>query len=468
MAELLGASGVGWPPRLPRRGAPTAPRPAAPATARRPPRCAAEPAERPAGSAEASSSATAAVSRRAAGLAAAAALAAPGAARGAAATPAPPPGAVREAKLVLRVAALRGSVPAQWATDFSTAMEGYGVAAITQRPTLADVWRDLGGAPPAGRPPPRRPPPAPTTADAVTLGDAWLQRAIAERLLQPIPKAETSRWFARLPERWRALVRRGPDGRPCGPRAPGAAVWASPYRWGATLIAYRSDRLRRIGGPVLDWDDLLRPALRGRVAFVDAPRELVGAALKSLGAGYNAGPAGLARCGLTEADLAARVSALARQVRVFSSQDHVRAFAAGEVDVAVGWSDDLIALAARQASVALAAPASGTALWADTWAVPRRAAGGGAPGEPSPLLPAWCELALAPARAAPARGLRGGASPLLLPPSAEASACAAVRPPAGAPLPPGALPPAGVLARSEFLLPLGAAAEAMHRAALGL
>jgi hypothetical protein len=283
-----------------------------------------------------------------------------------------------------------------------------------------------------------------------------------------VPNAEASRWFARLPERWRALVRRGPDGRPCGPRAPGAAVWAAPYRWGATLIAYRSDRLRRIGGPVLDWDDLLRPALRGRVAFVDAPRELVGAALKSLGAGYNASPAGLARCGLTEADLAARVAALARQVRVFSSQDHVRAFAAGEVDVAVGWSDDLIALAARQASVALAAPASGTALWADTWAVPRRAAGGGAPGEPSPLLPAWCELALAPARAAPARGLRGGASPLLLPPAAEAAACAAVRPPAGAPLPPGALPPPGVLARSEFLLPLGAAAEAMHRAALGL
>ena len=35
------------------------------------------------------------------------------------------------------------------------------------------------------------------TADAVTLGDAWLAPAIQQGLLQPIPAAKTSRWWVR-------------------------------------------------------------------------------------------------------------------------------------------------------------------------------------------------------------------------------------------------------------------------------
>jgi len=38
-------------------------------------------------------------------------------------------------------------------------------------------------------------------------------------------------------------------------------------RWGATLIAYRKDRLLRRGGhEITDWADLLQPQLKGRVA----------------------------------------------------------------------------------------------------------------------------------------------------------------------------------------------------------
>jgi spermidine/putrescine-binding protein len=153
-------------------------------------------------------------------------------------------------------------------------------------------------------------------------------------------------------------------------------VWAAPYRWGCTLLLYRVDAARRAGGPLRDWDDLLRPALRGRLAFVDSPRELVAVALRTLGLPPGAGARQLAACGVGEAALAARVAALAAQVRVFSSVDHVRALGAGEVDVVVGWSDDLVPLAARQGGLALAAPLSGTALYADAWCVPAGAAGG--------------------------------------------------------------------------------------------
>lgn len=52
-------------------------------------------------------------------------------------------------------------------------------------------------------------------------------------------------------------------------------------------------------------------------------------------------------------------------------------------------------LSLRAQRVQVVAPASGTMLWADLWAVP---AGAGAPHGPSPLLPLWFELPLQPAR----------------------------------------------------------------------
>ena len=47
--------------------------------------------------------------------------------------------------MVMRVSALRGSVPQQWVADFHTALEGYGVAALTQKPQMADILAELRG-----------------------------------------------------------------------------------------------------------------------------------------------------------------------------------------------------------------------------------------------------------------------------------------------------------------------------------
>lgn len=46
----------------------------------------------------------------------------------------------------------------------------------------------------------------PTTVDAVTLGDAWLQRAISEGLIQPIPDARQYRWWVSAGQHWRKRV----------------------------------------------------------------------------------------------------------------------------------------------------------------------------------------------------------------------------------------------------------------------
>lgn len=48
-------------------------------------------------------------------------------------------------QMVMRVTALRGTVPQQWVADFQAAMEGYGVVALTQRAQLADVYAELAG-----------------------------------------------------------------------------------------------------------------------------------------------------------------------------------------------------------------------------------------------------------------------------------------------------------------------------------
>lgn len=39
--------------------------------------------------------------------------------------------------------------------------------------------------------------------------------------------------------------------------------------------------------PLQDWGDLWRPELAGKISMVDAPREVVGAVLKYMGASYN-------------------------------------------------------------------------------------------------------------------------------------------------------------------------------------
>ena len=63
-----------------------------------------------------------------------------------------------------------------------------------------------------------------------------------------------------------------------------------------------------------DWGDLLQQKLEGRVAWTNSPREFVGAALQTLGMHFNSTAADLEAAGIPEADLAAAVARLRRQV----------------------------------------------------------------------------------------------------------------------------------------------------------
>ena len=351
---------------------------------------------------------------------------------------------VREAKMVARIMALRGSVPQVWMADFRTALEGYGIVSMSFKPTLKDIYKEL----------------ETTTVDAVTLGDAWLDKAIQEGCIQPLEEPERYRYWKGLSPRWKRLVRRQ-----------GGSVYGIPYRWGCTVVVYRQDKLKA-RGRISDWDDLLMPALGRRIAFMDSPREIVGIALKTLGMSYNSSSLDMRRCGISEDDVIRRVAALVSQARVISNTDHIRAYSAGDVDVIVGSSDDLIPLAQKSSNSALIVPSSGTALWADVWCIPSHAAGGAQDGEPSPLLPAWFELCLQPVRANPSTGLQRGASPLLLPSiqSGKKSSCHPLRSPADGKerMDPRELPSIDVLEKSEFLESLDDATLSLYRKSLDI
>ena len=364
----------------------------------------------------------------------------------------------------LEVVALRGSVPSQWEAEFNRTLRK-GKLSLSTAATPRDAYEALrrasaananaGALPgtsamprpgvpgPAGFAPPtpaqlaaaadaRKNEPKRKTskktktakADVVSLGDEFLSAAVANGLIVPLDSSVTTKaWYARLPARWRRLASRAPDGTLAPPPPPtvfnsksasnpprfgSSVVYGVPYRWGATLIAFRSDKLpkatldaiARSGG--IDWSDLWRPELRGRVAFGGGPRALLTASLRAEGLSAN-DPRGVG----ASPEVLRRLCAL-RDDQLLTTDDtqYAQALANGDAWAIVGPSDDLLALARRSSLVTVAAPRTGTSLFADVWCVPATAAA--KPGGVSPLVDQWFDYTTQPARANLRSGLRGG------------------------------------------------------------
>lgn len=52
---------------------------------------------------------------------------------------------------------------------------------------------------------------------------------------------------------------------------------------------------------------------------------------------------------------------------MFDSTHYLKAFAVGDVWVAVGWSSDVLPVVKRMSNIAVVVPKSGSSLWADLW-----------------------------------------------------------------------------------------------------
>lgn len=193
----------------------------------------------------------------------------------------------------------------------------------------------------------------------ISLGDYWLTAAIQAKLIRPLPLDSLPGW-ARLPKAWQQLATRGPDGN----LDPNGSMWGAPYRTSSLVIAYRRSELAAHGGAPTDWSDLWRNQLTHKIAVLDSARAVVGVALKALGQDPN-------QSNLSSvASLEEKLTALHRNVRLYSSNAYLQPLILGDAWVAVGWSTDILPLVRRNQRLGVVLPQSGTLTTTDLWVQP--------------------------------------------------------------------------------------------------
>ncbi|WJX93984.1 hypothetical protein P8452_75451 [Trifolium repens] len=353
----------------------------------------------------------------------------------------------------LKVVALRGSIPPSWIKDFINSQGKRMKFKVKYHESLESIFSDLSI-------PFTKQNHGPTytlAADIVGIGDSWLKFAIKKAIIEPIKDVEDQEWFKSLADKWKVYLRRNSEGE----MDPEGDIWAAPYRWGCMVIAYKTNQFQNHKlAPIEDWTDLWRPDLAGRISMVNSPRDVVGAVLKYMGASYNVNDINLEVNGGRDA-VKHNLALLAKQVRLFDSENYLKAFGVGDVWVAVGWSSDIIPVAKRMSNVAVIVPKSGASLWADLWAIPaasriQTSKLGGRVRGPSPLIHQWIEFCLQSARALPFKQevIPGASPPLLQGHSTNVPLeLTKGRPRLDTNLIDGA-PPPGILERCEFLEPL--------------
>ena len=208
-----------------------------------------------------------------------------------------------------------------------------------------------------------------------TLGDAWLSTAIKENLVKPLSVKNLANW-QKLPIAWQKLVRRNAQ----GDLAADGKVYGAPYRWGSTVIAYRSDKLDQANLVLTDWQDLWHPELRDRISLLDSPREVIGLTLKKLGQSYNTSDLD------SVPDLATQLRELHQQAKLYSSDHYLEPLVLGDTWAAVAWSTDIFPLLKRYPEIKVAIPQSGASLWADLWVEPQRSQATSAANSPNPTI----------------------------------------------------------------------------------
>jgi len=335
-----------------------------------------------------------------------------------------------ESKPTLKIRSLKNGIPAQLASKFSRDLQPSPVLQVTQEAQLKELFALLQQW--------KRTPAAKNQADLVMLGDYWLTLAIRQKLIQPIDPAKFDNW-SKLPERWQKLVRRNDDGQLDAK----GKVWAAPYRWGSTVIAYRTDKFKALGWTPTDWSDLWKEELRDRISLPDSAREVIGLTLKKLGKSYNTQQLDQVP------NLKKELANLHQQAKLYSSDAYLQPLMLGDTWLAVGSSGDVLPLLQTQKDIAVVIPTSGTALWTDLWVQP-------ASGKPVSLAEKWINFCLQPQIAPQLSLLAKASSPIIVGMKPEDL-------PADIRTNPVLLPDAKILAASDFLLPFGDAGIAQYR-----
>lgn len=197
--------------------------------------------------------------------------------------------------------------------------------------------------------------------DLVTLGNYWLNLAIAEKLIEPLELNKLKNW-QNLPPQFQNLATRNDKGKLDN----NDKIWGAPYRWGCAMIAYRNDKFAELGWQPQDWSDLWREDITHKFSLLNQPREVLGLILKKLGYSYNQEDLN------TISELKSEWIALQKQVKFYDDINYLQPLILGDTWLAVGWSTDILPLVEQYSNISAVIPQSGTSLWADIWVKPRQ------------------------------------------------------------------------------------------------
>ncbi|MFM2485390.1 polyamine ABC transporter substrate-binding protein [Celerinatantimonas yamalensis] len=158
--------------------------------------------------------------------------------------------------------------------------------------------------------------------------------------------------------------------------------YAIPYMWGTTGIGYNVKKIKAILGPdapVDSWDLVFQPKYMKKlqkcgVSFLNAPNEIMSAALNYLGKNPNS---------THPSDYTNVALPMLKKVRPYiteiNSSQYINDLANGDICVAIGWSGDLLMAAQRAkeahngVEIKYSIPKEGAMIWFDLMAIPKDA-----------------------------------------------------------------------------------------------
>ncbi len=203
--------------------------------------------------------------------------------------------------------------------------------------------------------------------DVVVPTGTFLQRQISAGAFQKLDKAQ----LPNLANAWDAIQARTAKYDP-------GNEYSINYMWGTTGIGINVGKVKEVLGedaPVNSLALIFDPANMEKLAgcgvhFLDAPTELIPAALKYLGENPDAQDAE------TIAKAEPVLTAIAPYVLKFHSSEYINALANGDICVAFGWSGDILqardraAEADNGAEIEYHIPKEGALMWFDQLAIP--------------------------------------------------------------------------------------------------
>ena len=265
-----------------------------------------------------------------------------------------------------RVSGLLGAIPSKVINQFESASP-YKTEFKAEN-SVSKLWEELQNYPNTAKD---------KSLNAISIGDSWLDLAIEKSLIQPITPdllAKIPQW-QKISPLWQQSVTRNNQ------------VWGIPYRWGATAIAYRSDKLKF---DITQWSDLWRSELKLKLTLPDDAREVIGLVLKKMGQSYQQENLSQSQ---NLAALTQELKTLNSQVLTYTSDNYLQSLLADDTLAAVGWTNDMNRAKKLNPNLKVVIPQDGTALWSDVWVIPK-----GEVTASSSL--AWMNFCLTPAIAA--------------------------------------------------------------------